>query len=240
MVNKQTLSHLLQWSHADSDSSPRDQTLWIKAAYTPTRDGENPTTRIALKLVKLANERLPKIPMISYFCQLNTYTTKEVGFQSNAYEIAETRALTSLIYALIRQLIEKLPGSSLPVKIKSTDIDLSLTQPRFQHLDGTKACWEEALNILQHLVEQIEQPTFCIIDGIQWLEHATTRKSLKKLVGILRCGELRVLYVTTGAALSLGDIVYVAQDRIRILGEQDLKVGGGKEDLGRHGREFWE
>lgn len=72
-------------------------------------------TRIGLKLVKLANEHRPKVPTISYFCQLKPI--KDIRCE----EIAETKGLTSLICALIGQILEKF-SDPLPLK---NDIDMS-------------------------------------------------------------------------------------------------------------------
>ena len=218
MVNKHTLVRLLRWSRATSPS----QTLWIKGPYTPTRDSENHMTRIGLKLVNLAHERRPNVSMISFFCQL------KAGNNLQPNEIAQTEALTSVIYALIRQILEILP--------LSLENDIDLTESRFQRLNGTKGAWKEALMILENLVGHITQPVFCILDGLQWLEHTSTQKPLRKLLEVLRHKCLHVLYITAGSSASLGDTI----SKDETLGEQDLRVGAVKEDLRRHGQKFWE
>jgi hypothetical protein len=217
MVNRQTLARLLQWSRISSTS----QTLWTRGRYTPTRDLENHMTRIGLKLVNFAHEIHPKVLMVSYFCQLGAHTS----IQPN--EIAEMNALTSVIYALIRQIIEILP----PKLEMSTD----LSERRFQCLDGTKGTWKDALLILEDVVGHINQPVFCILDGVQWLEHSSTEKSLRKLLEVLRHEYLHVLFITTGSSASLCDTVFMDET----LGDQDLRVGALKEDLGRHSQKFW-
>lgn len=216
-VNKQTLVRLLLWSRASSPS----QTLWIKGPYTVTRDLENHTTRIGLKLVNLAHEHRPNFPMISFFCRLNPAKTLQLN------ETAEMGALTAILYALIRQILEILP---LPF-----EKDIDLTESRFQRLDGTKRAWKDALLILEDLVGHITQPVFCILDGLQWLEHISTRKPLRKLLEVLRHNYLHVLYITTGSSASLGDVI----SKDETLEEQDLRAGAVKEDLGRQGQKFW-
>lgn len=216
-VNKQTLVRLLRWSRASSPS----QTLWIKGPYTATRDSENHMTRIGLKLVNLAHEHRPNFPMISFFCQLNSAKNLQLS------ETAEMGALTAVLYALIRQILAIL---SPPL-----ETDIYLSKSRFQRLDGTNGACKDALLILEDLVGYITQPVFCILDGLQWLEHISTRKHLKKLLEVLRHNYLHVLYITTGSAASLGDTI----SKDETLGEQDLRASAVKEDLGRQGQKFW-
>jgi hypothetical protein len=179
-------------------------------------------TRIGLKLVNLAYERRPNVAMISFFCQLKAANNPQLN------QTAETEAMTSVIYAFIRQILDILP---LPLQD-----EIDLTESRFQRLNGTKGVWKEALMILEDLVGYIAQPVFCILDGLQWLEHASTQKYLRKLLEVLRHKHLHVLYITTGSSASLRDII----SKDETLGEQDLRVGAVKEDLGRHGQKFWE
>jgi len=216
-VNKQTLDRLLRWSRA----SPLSRTLWIKGPYTAARDLENHMTKIGLKLVNLAYERRPNFPVISFFCQLIPAKSLKLN------ETAEMGALTAVLYALIRQILEIL---SLPLVE-----DIDLTESRFQRLDGTKSACKDALLILEDLVGNITQPMFCILDGLQWLEHISTRKHIRKLLEVLRHNYLHVLYITTGSVASLGD--FISKDET--LGEQDLRDRAVKEDLGRQGQKFW-
>ena len=216
-VNKKTLDRLLRWSRA----TPSSWTLWIKGPYTVTRDSENHMTRVGLKLVNLAYEHRPNFPMISFFCQLSPAKSLKLN------ETAEMGALTAVLYALIRQILEIL---SLPL-VK----DIDLTESRFRRLDGTKSACKDALLILEDLVGHIAQPVFCILDGLQWLEHISTRKHIRKLLEVLRHNYLHVLYITTGSVASLGD--FISKDET--LGEQDLRDRAVKEDLGRQGQKFW-
>jgi hypothetical protein len=216
-VNKQTLVRLLRWSQASSPS----QTLWIRGPYTPTRDSKNHMTRIGLKLVSLAHKHRHNVPMISFFCQLNSAKNLQLN------ETAEMKALTAVLYALIRQILEILP---LPL-----ENDIDLTESRFQHLNGTRGVWKDALMILEDLVGCITQPVFCILDGLQWLEHTSTQKHLRNLLEVLRRNYLHVLYITTGSSTSLEDNI----SRDETLREQDLCSGAVKEDLRRYSQKFW-
>jgi hypothetical protein len=159
--------------------------------------------------------------MISFFCQLNPEKALQMS------ETAEMGALTTVLYALIRQILAIL---SPPL-----EKDIDLTESRFQRLDGTKGACKDALLILEDLVGYITQPVFCILDGLQWLEHISTRKHLRKLLEVLRHNYLHVLYITTGSASSLGDAI----SKDETLGEQDLRASPAKEDLGRRGQKFW-
>ncbi|RYP82369.1 hypothetical protein DL769_001694 [Monosporascus sp. CRB-8-3] len=215
MVNRKTLGRLLEWSRAGS--SP--QTLWLRGRYMPERGTENPLTRIGLKIVGHAART--GIPMVSYFCQLGRLTRLRPN------EPPEAEALTSVLYAFIRQTLRLLPPQF------EGNVDLS--EERFRHLDGTEASWKVSLAILNDVIRLAAQSVFCVLDGVQWLEHSSTDKYLRMFLDALRQDRINVLFVTTGTSLSLRDTI----SREETLTDEELRMGSHKEDLERHGQEFW-
>ncbi|RYP71352.1 hypothetical protein DL771_004840 [Monosporascus sp. 5C6A] len=214
-VNRKTLGRLVQWSRAGSDP----QTLWLRGRYMPERGTENPLTRIGLKVVGHATRA--SIPMVSYFCQLGRLTRLRPN------EPPEAEALTSVLYAFIRQMLWLLPPQF------EGSVDLS--EERFRRLDGTEASWNVSLAILNDVIRLGAQPVFCILDGVQWLEHSSTDKHLRMFLDVLRQDRMKVLFVTTGTSLSLRDAI----SREETLADEELRMGSHKEDLERHAQEFW-
>jgi hypothetical protein len=195
--------------------------LWIKGKHTLARDSENPMTRVGLQLIKLADEHRPRNPMITYFCPIGVQNKLERD------ETTETRGMNSMLYAFIRQILE-----TCTLKFgKSIDVSAN----RFQGLDGSKARWDDALAVLRDLISQLDHPVFCILDGVQRLEHPITQRCWRKLVEILRGEHMNVLFITTGSSAFLRDTVSVAET----LGEKDLGSGALKEDLAKHSQKFW-
>ncbi|RYP30478.1 hypothetical protein DL767_006219 [Monosporascus sp. MG133] len=201
LVNRKTLGRLVQWSRAGSGP----QTLWLRSRYMPERGMENPLTRIGLKVVGHAARA--GIPMVSYFCQLGRLTR----LQPN--EPPEAEALTSVLYAFIRQMLRLLPPQF------EGNVDLS--KERFRRLNGTEASWKVALAILNDVIRLAVQPAFCVLDGVQWLEHSSTDKHLRMFLDALRQGRMNVLLITTGTSLSLRDTI----SREDTLADEELRMG---------------
>ncbi|RYO75024.1 hypothetical protein DL764_010596 [Monosporascus ibericus] len=216
VVNRKTLSRLVQWSRAGSGP----QTLWLRGWYMPERGTENPLTRIGLKLVDHAARA--GIPMVSYFCQLGRLTRLRPN------EPPEAEALTSVLYAFIRQTLRLLPPQF------EGNVDLS--EERFRRLDGTEASWNVSLAILNDVIRLAAQSVFCILDGVQWLEHSSTDKYLRTFLDALRHDRMNVLFVTTGTSLTLRDAI----PREETLADEELRMGSHKEHLERHGQDFWQ
>ena len=89
------------------------------------------------------------------------------------------RALISLTYALIRQLVELIP----PGMNEHPD---SLNRRSFERLDGCSETMDDALDVLGQLLDQSPPVLLCIIDGLQKLDDRETRQHLKLLLETLR------------------------------------------------------
>ncbi|KAH8900655.1 hypothetical protein GQ53DRAFT_801186 [Thozetella sp. PMI_491] len=218
MVNRKNLGRLVQWSQIDAGES---KSLWIRGRHMLERDGQNPLTRIGIKLVRLASQA--GVPVISYFCQLG-----RPGPIAEHRVSVEAAGLTAVLYAIIFQIL-----SLLPMTLRQDVIDLS--KQRFSRLDGTETSYETAFKILDDLTRYVAPPVFCIVDGLQWLENDTTQVHLQRLVRILRGSPLRVLFISAGTPRSLRDIF----TRDETLVEENLKGDSSREDIERYSQEFW-
>ena len=183
MVNPETLARLSEWSEGSSSS----QVLWLEGPHIEADDFENPVTMMAAKFVDLADRS--RVPVMSYFCQLSRHERLRPG------NTREAQAMTALVYALLRQMVELL----LPRL--ETNVDMSET--RFQRLDGTAGTWEDALLVFSDLLGLMPDAVLCVLDGFQWLDDRSTNKYLKGLLQVLRGDKLKVLFTTTGRSACL-------------------------------------
>lgn len=141
---------------------------------------ENPLTNLAAKFIDLAE--MNSLPVISYFCEIQRVVPENAT--------RESKGAISLLYALIRQMVELL----LP-RFETT-VDLS--EERFLSLDGSLDGWTEALRMLRDLMKLKPGIVYCVIEGFHWLDDKTTDLPLAELVKCLRGGELKVLFTTSG------------------------------------------
>jgi hypothetical protein len=167
------------------------------------------------------------LPVISYFISLPPNEELREGHTRNL------QALTSLTYALIRQLIEQLPAQFSSV--------FDFSEGRLSLLDGTPKSWTNAVSLLRDLVEDVPKPLFCIVDGFQILDDWSTEELLVDLVRVLKVegadgieGEkLKVLITTTGRSRAL---MKVLEPNDLILADRDGAVDsparrGGRSNL---------
>lgn len=168
-------------------------------------DLENPLAMLAAKFVELA--ATSRLPVLSYFCEIPR--AKPDGISRTR----EERGAVSLVYALLRQLVELL----LPRFHSSID----LSEERFLRLDGTLDSWEEAMLLLRDLVGLLIQNTvFCVIDGMHWLDDKSTDNPLRVLVESLRASnKVRLLFTTSGRSAclrgALRDVEVLVMDSFR-------------------------
>ncbi|KFX93903.1 hypothetical protein O988_06577 [Pseudogymnoascus sp. VKM F-3808] len=152
------------------------------------------------------------LPVISYFISLPP------NEELQEFQTREVQALTSLTYALVRQLIEHLPAQF------SSEFDF--TEGRLALLNGTLTSWTNAVSLLRDLVQVVPKPLFCIIDGFQVLDDWSTEELVAELVKVLQGGnangtegeKLKVLITTTGRSRAL---MKVLEPNNLILADQD-------------------
>ncbi|KAM0721354.1 hypothetical protein Q7P37_002278 [Cladosporium fusiforme] len=131
--------------------------------------GISPTTMIAASFVKHA--KVTGIPIISWFCDLTD------GSVEHNNDTKEAHALVSLVYALIRQLIDMFP--------LKPDEPIGVDIGAFERLDGALASMDSALKLLKHAIEQIDFMLFIVIDGLESLDDASTWQYLETLITTL-------------------------------------------------------
>ncbi|CAG8955567.1 hypothetical protein HYFRA_00009521 [Hymenoscyphus fraxineus] len=216
MVNRQTLLRLLEWTGGKA----KYRVLWINSPHNPARDSENPMTRLSSKLLKISENVVPKLPILSFFCQPSKRR------QNLSDETSEMEGLIAMLYALIRQIIEIQPPGIRAV--------VDLPDNRLRDLDGTEKTWKASLCLLEDLISGLEK-AFLIVDGFHWVEHSSTRKCLGELLDVLLREKLHSLFVTTGHSPSLMNKIS-QQDT---LSDRGYGFGGPKEDIDRHQQKLW-
>lgn len=163
--------------------------LASSSAYSPLSD-------VAAGVVQLIDKT--RLPIISYFCLLDRGANTQDG------ETRETRAVTSLLYALIRQSMELFPTVFSSSKDFSTE--------RFLSLDGSIQTFHLALDLLRDSLTHAPPALYCVIDGLQWLDDRSTVPMMDSLIQVLRdftteSGEMgitfKLLLTTAGPARSL-------------------------------------
>lgn len=214
-VNKKTADRLQQWSSKGSGSG----TLWFKGRYMPERGAANPLTRIGIGLVELAAQS--DVPLVSYFNRPGR------SDEPRALELPEEMAFTSTLYALIYQILRLLPAQF--------ELDVDLSEEQFRRLDGTKASWEDAVRILRDIIQLLDRHVYCILDGVQWVEHSNTDEHLRLVIAALRQEPMRALFITSGLSRVLRDEI----SRAEILTDEELSVARQGHDLQRYAEALW-
>ncbi|KAJ4410999.1 hypothetical protein N0V82_009103 [Gnomoniopsis sp. IMI 355080] len=154
--------------------------LWLEGPVLELDEFENPLTGFASKFIHLAENY--HLSVVSYFCELPRHVTEKHG--------PEQSAAISLLYALLRQMIENLPPCL------ETTVDFS--EERFSGLDGTMKTWSEATALFRDVLSVVSGTVFCVIDGLHWLDSRSTDAPLADLLQVLRNDHLRILFTTTG------------------------------------------
>lgn len=180
------LQRLSDWTAGTAPSI-----FWIDGPPLDADDFDNSVTLLAATFISMAAQS--GLPVLSYFCELRR------GEQTRESETPESQATISLVYALMRQMVELL----LPVF--ETDVDLS--QQRFSRLDGSSHSWPEALQLFTDLVALMPDKVFCVIDGVHWLDERRNEGLLADLVQTLRESGFKVLITTSGRSPSLRQAV---------------------------------
>lgn len=163
--------------------------LWLEGPTVDLDDFENPLTGAAAKFVQLAE--VNHFTVVSYFCKLRR--------QSPGQGEPEEQAAISLLYAILRQMIE-----ALPPRLETM---LDFSEQRFLDLDGTLGTWSQAIALLRDTLSMVSGIVFCVIDGLHWLDSRSTDRPLAQLLQVLRKDSMRVLFTTSGrSGCLLGDL----------------------------------
>lgn len=195
------VTRLSEWSQGQ-----HPPLLWFAGPALQVDDFENPLTSIAAKFVGMVAAH--QLNVISYFC--------EVPRTTRGPHTPETEGAISLLYAILRQLVE-----TLPPRLETT---ADLSESRFAKLDGSMNTWTEAIELLRDLLSVLSGIVFCVIDGIHWLDDEGTDAPLAQLVTELRHDRLRVFFTTCGRSGCLldhldRDETFIVDD-LAILGDE--------------------
>lgn len=189
------MSRLESWSQGLGPSL-----LWLEGPVLELDELENPFTGIAAKIIHLIENH--HLPVISYFCELSRKIQGDIT--------QEETATISLLYALMRQVIEALPPY--------LEITVDLSEERLTSLDGTLKTWSKAVEFFRDLLNVSSGIVFCVIDGVHWLDSSSTDTLLADLLDLMRNEHLRVLLTTSGRSGCLNDSLR----REETCGVQDL------------------
>ncbi|KAK1846017.1 carboxylesterase [Colletotrichum chrysophilum] len=177
MVPPESFREISDWAR-----TPAPNLLWLEGPPVEGDDFENPVTMMAATVIALAEKT--KLPVISYFCELRRGEKLRDG-----NDTMEAQAMLSLVYALIRQLIELL--------LPSLETSIDISEGRFKALNGSLGTWSQATALLTDLGGLMPGPVLCIIDGFHWLTDRGTDNYLSDLLKILRGDKWKVLLFTT-------------------------------------------
>ncbi|KAF2104705.1 hypothetical protein NA57DRAFT_70913 [Rhizodiscina lignyota] len=212
MVNEEILGRLSTWTE-----SKDSRFLWLEGTQNRVEDQLSVTASTAAKFVELAD--LSRVPVISYFCELRR------GDKIRSGNTGESQAMVSLVYALLRQLIELL--------LPHFDADIDLSETRFERLDGSLNTWPDAISIFGDLLSLAPEIVCCVVDGLDYLDDRSTDSYLKEFLQLLRTDKLKVLFTTVGRSKGLRE--ELSRSEIVQLGKMDL----GRANMGLDRQEFW-
>lgn len=173
--------------------------LWFEGPASEVDDLENPLTSMAAKFVDMVAAH--QLNVISYFC--------EIPRSTRGRDTPEAQGAISLLYALLRQLVE-----ALPPRVETT-VDLS--ESRFAELNGSLETWVEAIELFGDLLSVSSGLVFCVIDGLHWLDGAGTDEPLAQLLRALRNDRLRVFFTTCGRSGCL--LEHLERDETLVVGD---------------------
>ena len=187
MVSEETIMAL-----SELTKSPSPAVLWLEGSYTEADDLENPVTALGWKFVDIL--ALSRLPVMSYFCELQRNEQLAPG------NSPETQAMLRMVYALLRQMVELL--------LPRFDTSIDLSAGRFLRLSGTVDSWADALSVFRDLLTLIPESTFCVIDGLDWLDDRSTDMYLTEFLATMRnSSNLKVMFTTTGRSACLHEQV---------------------------------
>lgn len=189
MVSEDTIIALSEFTELSSST-----VLWLEGLYTGADDLENPASALAAKFVDLV--ALSRLPVMSYFCELRRHELRPRN-------TPERQAMLKMVYALLRQMVELL--------LPQFDTSIDLSESRFLRLNGSVNSWADALLMFRDLLTLVPDLTFCVIDGLDWLDDRSTDLYLLEFLTMMRNSKLKVLFTTTRRSACLRERVFSAE-----------------------------
>lgn len=209
MVEKDVLLKLRPWMAENTES----RTLWISSPYEP--GNAMPGCRASV-MMTVAVAWQAETPIISAFCKRPTPAQLRPGLS------IEQVGLISLIYSLIRQLVQ----------FKRTDGIIEIDKDDANALDGTAASWTASLRILKVLLQHTPVVTFCVIDGLNDLELNEGRTWCTQLLDVLKERQqqagtsFNILLSTAGQSMVLSQSIDVKDRFMATKRAQEVRRSG--------------
>ena len=147
-------------------SAPSSQTLWIMGNPQPL----GKTSAVAAHVVAIAETA--NIPCLSFFCHLANMHNPRKDPEKHRQD-----QLTTLLYALIRQLLILTPERFEDSYNFNSALDC---------LQGSPEYIPKALDIIRALLVHAPRLLLCVIDGLQLLDHRDTNSYIDQLLDALR------------------------------------------------------
>lgn len=207
-VSPDVILRLSEWAQ-----DQHDPILWLEGPAIEADETENPLTSLAAKFIDLVETN--ELPVMSYFCEIPRTVDSNIT--------REVKGTVSLLYALLRQMVELL--------LPRLETSLDLSEERFLTLDGTLDTWSEAQDMFRDLMSLAPGTVYCVVDGLHWLDDKTTDVTLAQLVDCLRGGRMKVLFTTSGRSGCLLD--GLESEKTMVVGR--MKAGDLVEGLDDHG-----
>ncbi|KAI0107554.1 hypothetical protein GGR51DRAFT_559359 [Nemania sp. FL0031] len=190
-VTGEIVMRLQTWiSAADS------QTLWIIGNPSTS---EREASVAASHIVAIAEAS--NIPCISFFCRPALHTPSKAPRSGHQIQ------LTTLLYALIRQLSMLVPESFED----SHDITRAL-----ESLQGNPESIPVALEVIRTLFSHTSRLMLCVIDGLQVLDHRDNNPYIDQLLELLRAQYDKKVFklLLTTSGLFAGGTELPVQERL--------------------------
>ena len=177
-------------------TSTESERLWIIGVSSHTFP--TPTTSIAASVANAASEL--GVPF-ACFCYPTMHTDGNT---------TDEKGIISLLYTLIRQVIDFIPPSTQAQHPSAT---------RFSSLDGTLRTWKEGVSILSDILLIAPPLLLIIIDGLERLDFADCGEHyLLELLGLLQKSSetsdrdgngnaLKLLFTTAGTCATLNEVI---------------------------------
>ena len=170
--------------------------MWV-LVNGPTLEYPGPASAIAARVIQSSVELQIPMPTLAFFCRWPyDYDTDIIQGQKEC--------LVDLVYNILRQLLEWLPGQF------ATTLDLS--ESRFSELGGSFGSLPKALDLLADVLTMAPPRLLIVIDGMDHLDSTHVEKEVNQFFSVLMDGVLlarsremvfKLFFTTTNDFVSL-------------------------------------
>ncbi|KAI1337702.1 hypothetical protein F5Y15DRAFT_151514 [Xylariaceae sp. FL0016] len=191
---------------------PSSKFIWIEGpAFSSVG------SQLSMMVLRLSLEAMNAgIPSISFFAKRRYETRQPNTRQREA-------GLVALAYTLIDQLIQLTPIEFEPPP--------SLSEEKFQRLDGTIESYSGALDIIAALLALAPPSVICVIDALENIDHRDTVTALTELIEILReAGKTKTIKVLVSTSGNCRALLKTTRVRERLSAER-MAIARGSSPL---------